>query len=164
MNVDHILSTLNATNVRFLLIGGMNFMLRHQPILTYDLDIWIEDSESNRLACESALVALDAEWGPTEATWGPVKQLPAGWLAAQGVVCLATPHGALDVFRAVAGLDDWQTCWNRGVSEQTALGTSYRGISDEDMLHCQTALEPGSQKSDRVKTLRAAIQNKGQQP
>ena len=33
MNVDHILKTLNAHEVAYLLIGGMNFLLRHAPVL-----------------------------------------------------------------------------------------------------------------------------------
>lgn len=164
MNVDHILGTLNANNVHYLLIGGMNFMLRHRPILTYDLDVWIEDSEANRMACESALAALDAEWGASEATWGPVKQLSPGWLATQGMVCISSPHGAVDVFRSVAGLENWQICWNRAIGEQTAAGTTYRGISDEDMLLCQLVLDASSQKLDRVQSLQSAIRNKGQQP
>ena len=39
MNVDHILETLNGHQVVYLLIGGMNFLLRHTPVLTYDVDV-----------------------------------------------------------------------------------------------------------------------------
>ena len=48
MNIDEILATMNRHGCQFLLIGGMNFMLRHQPILTYDVDLWVEDSDENR--------------------------------------------------------------------------------------------------------------------
>lgn len=164
MDVDQIFATFNSRGVRFLLIGGMNFMLRHAPILTYDLDVWIEDVEVNRGACEAALADLDAEWGPSEDTWGSVAKLSSGWLAQQGMVCVSTPHGAVDVFRSVTGLEDWQSCWNRGVDERTSAGTSYRGLSDEDMLLCQTSLEPGLQKSDRIQALRDAIKKKGTAP
>jgi hypothetical protein len=37
MNVDEILRTLNQEHVDYLLIGGMNFLLRHLPELTYDV-------------------------------------------------------------------------------------------------------------------------------
>ena len=40
MNVDEILAALNAERVDYLLIGGMNFLLRHIPELTFDVDIW----------------------------------------------------------------------------------------------------------------------------
>ena len=34
MNIDRILTELNHHGVRYLLIGGVNFMLRHKPVLT----------------------------------------------------------------------------------------------------------------------------------
>lgn len=39
MNVDGILRGLNDHGVEYILIGGMNFLLRHRPVLTYDVDI-----------------------------------------------------------------------------------------------------------------------------
>jgi hypothetical protein len=92
MNVDHILNTLNQHGVSYLLIGGMNFLLRHLPLSTYDVDVWIEDRFDNRRRCETALAALDAEWGRTDADWGPVAKLPAGWLDQQGVFSLNSPR------------------------------------------------------------------------
>jgi hypothetical protein len=38
MNVDEILGELGAAGVDYLLIGGMNFLLRHEPELTFDVD------------------------------------------------------------------------------------------------------------------------------
>ena len=63
---------MNRHGVRFLLIGGMNFMLRHEPVLTFDIDLWIEDTEANRRNCETAIVELETTWGPTDDTWQPV--------------------------------------------------------------------------------------------
>jgi hypothetical protein len=81
MNADQILTTMNQFGVAYLLIGGMNFLLRHEPsLLTYDVDLWIENTPENRKRCESALAALDAEWGATDADWGPVAQRQSGWL------------------------------------------------------------------------------------
>jgi len=51
MNIDHILRTFNACAVEYLLIGGMNFLLRHEPVLTYDIDFWIRDTVVNRGHC-----------------------------------------------------------------------------------------------------------------
>jgi hypothetical protein len=161
MNVDEIIDAMNREGCQFLLIGGMNFMLRHQPILTYDVDLWIEDSEENRRRCERALSALGAEWGQTDDTWGPVTKLRAGWLDPQHVFCLTTPHGAVDIFRSVAGLADWQTCRSRAASESTSGGTAYFGLSDEDMLKCQLALTEPERKVERVRALEIAIQQRG---
>ena len=55
MNVDQILRAFNETQVEYILIGGMNFLLRHAPILTFDVDLWIDDTPENRARCEAAL-------------------------------------------------------------------------------------------------------------
>jgi hypothetical protein len=164
MNVDKILSAMKGNGVEYLLIGGMNFMLRHQPILTYDVDLWIEDSESNRRRCEATLASLSAEWGPTDESWSPVATLPAGWLDRQSVYCLTSPHGAIDIFRAVRGLPDWQASRNRSFAGSTSSGTVFRGLSDDDMLSCQTSLSPGEQRAERIKSLREAIARRDLQP
>jgi hypothetical protein len=38
MNVDAMLRVLNEEQVDYLLIGGMNFLIRHLPELTFDVD------------------------------------------------------------------------------------------------------------------------------
>ncbi len=153
MNVDAILDTFNQTGVNYLLIGGMNFLLRHQPILTFDVDLWIEDTVSNRRACEAALATLGAEWGATETDWQPVAKRAAGWLDRQAVFCLYSPQGAIDIFRSVPGLGDWLESNEIAISAQTSSGIRYKGISDADMLKCQLALDPGQQKAERIKVL-----------
>ena len=102
MNIDHILRTFADCGVEYLLIGGMNFLLRHEPVLTYDIDFWIRDTAENRDRCDTALRALDAAWGATEEDWRSVAAQP-GWLVRQGVFCLTSPSGAIDIFRTVTG-------------------------------------------------------------
>src|SRR6478672_636713 len=104
MNIDKILSELNAAGVDFILIGGVNFLLRHAPELTYDVDIWIADSEENLKKALQALQRLGAEWGPPSENWRPVSLDPA-WLKRQNIFCMTTAHGALDLFREVRGLE-----------------------------------------------------------
>jgi hypothetical protein len=157
MNADRILATMNQFGVAYLLIGGVNFMLRHEPILTFDMDLWIEDSDENRTRCEQALAALDAEWGETDADWGPVAKKSAGWLTRQAVFCLHSPVGAIDIFRRVHGLADWQSSFQRSVAEATSSGIGYHGISDSDMLLCQLALDASAQKASRIQTLQAKL-------
>jgi len=157
MDIDHILSVCNRNDVRYLLIGGVNFLLRHKPVLTFDVDLWIEDDEANRRRCEKALIELGAAWGRTESDWGPVATRPAGWLTEQAVYCLASPHGAIDIFRFVQGLTSWSAAFATSVSGQTAAGTVYRGLSDQDMLTCQLSLPPEVRKHDRVRDLREAV-------
>jgi len=108
--------------------------------MTYDVDFWVDDRPENRRRCEQALVALNAEWGPTDATWEAVVKKQPGWLDQQNVYCLLTPAGAVDIFRTVAGLPDWQQCRERACEGTSSDGTLYFGLSDEDMLNCQLAL------------------------
>ncbi len=150
---------MNEAGVAFLLIGGMNFLLRHEPVLTFDIDLWIDDTEGNRRNCEAALAALDAEWGDSDTTWQRTSQLPAGWLSRQGMFSLHTPHGAIDIFRQVRGLPSWSESRKNAIAERTSSGVSYYGICDNDMLQCQLALEEGSRKIARIAALEREIKN-----
>ncbi|MDA1052815.1 MAG: hypothetical protein O3C40_20365 [Planctomycetota bacterium] len=157
MNIDYILHTLNEHEVAYLLIGGVNFMLRHEPVLTFDVDVWIEDTGENIERCEAALGALEASWGATDQQWTSVREHSPRWLESQAMFCLLTPHGPVDVFRFVAGLDDWQASRQSAVAESTASGVRYVGLCDEDMLRCQLALEEGQRKQSRVAHLERAL-------
>lgn len=154
---------MNRHGVRYLLIGGMNFALRYEPILTYDVDLWIDDVFDNRLSCERALAELNAEWGPTDETWKPVKEMQPRWIEQQSLFCLTTEQGAVDVFRSVKGLENWQDSWDRGIDAALTTGTVYRALGDEDMLRCQLALPEGLQKKSRIETLRAQILHAGRE-
>lgn len=87
MNVDKILRTFGDCGVAYLLIGGMNFLLRHEPVLTYDIDFWIHDTAENRGRCDAALRTLDAAWGATEQEWRPVAVQRGGF---RGRTCSAS--------------------------------------------------------------------------
>jgi hypothetical protein len=163
MNVDIMLRTLNRHKVAYLLIGGVNFMMRHEPILTYDVDIWIKDSDENIQRTEKALAALKAEWGRSTDTWGPVKKRSSGWLKSQTVFCLTSPHGAIDIFRSVTGLRDWESSFKNAPREETATGIPYRGVSDQDMLRCQKSLSKNDQKIERLSVLKKALRQPGRQ-
>jgi hypothetical protein len=157
VNVDRVLQALNDQGVRYLLIGGMNFLLRHRPVLTFDVDVWVAPEAGNLLCTERALADLDAEWGATDESWQPVRNRTPGWLGGQSVYCVTSPHGAIDIFLAVSGLDDWPACWTRAPDERTASGVAYRGLSDRDMLTCQEALEEDERKPERIRALREAL-------
>ncbi|MBI2928983.1 MAG: hypothetical protein HYY24_25240 [Verrucomicrobia bacterium] len=155
--MDEILQALNDAKVDYLLIGGMNFLLRHLPELTFDVDIWVRDDAANLEQLNCALRRLGAEWGRTEAEWRPVPD-DWRWLQGQGLFCLTTRHGALDVFRDVRGLEGrFAECRARGLSSTTGTGVRFIGLCDEDMLACQEALPPAERKIRRMEILREAI-------
>jgi hypothetical protein len=157
MNVDRILETFNRGRVAYILIGGINFLLRHAPLLTYDVDLWIEDSPENLDRCEKALAELQAQWGASEHDWGPVANKRAGWLRQQAVFCLTSPSGAIDVFRSVKGLEDFAACRARAQAGHTSSGVPLVGLCDGDMLKCQLALPERDQDQKRIRLLRKAL-------
>jgi hypothetical protein len=164
MNVDEILRALNDEQVDYLLIGGMNFLLRHLPELTFDVDIWVRDEAGNLTRLNRALRRLGAQWGRTEAAWAPVPG-DSRWLEAQDVFCLTTQYGALDVFRDVRGLEGrYSQCKARRVPAQTASGVRFDALNDEDMLACQEALPPAERKAGRIEVLRKAIRQAKNRP
>jgi hypothetical protein len=76
------------------------------------------------------------------------------WLRRQSVFCLTSPHGAIDIFREVAGLEgQWDACRARCSELRTATGISYAGLSDRDMLACQMALPESERRLDRIRYL-----------
>ncbi len=157
MDVDAILTHLNEAETDYLLIGGVNFLLRHAPELTFDVDVWVRDDEANLSRLNGALQSMKAEWGPIETAWAPV---PADWhwLRQQTIYCLTTPYAALDIFREVRGLEGrYDECRTAAVSHKTATGVAFWGLSDEQMLASQEALEPADQKPRRIEILRRAM-------
>ncbi len=149
MNPERILSSFHERKVDCILIGGMNFLLRHQPVLTFDVDFWVRDNPDNLHKVNEALRDLGGAWGSSEETWNPVPG-DAQWLTKQFVFCLTTDHGAVDIFREVHGLPDFDACWQRSSVRQTEAGTPFRSLSDEDMLACQLALNERERRLDRV--------------
>lgn len=161
MDIDHILKTVGDHQVDYILIGGVNFLLNHRPDLTFDVDLWIEDSGSNHDRTSSALHVLGAEWGKTEADWHPVGP-DSPWLQQQNVFCLTSRFGAIDIFREVRGLESkYSECKQRALRRKTASGVDYISLSDQDMLACQLALPPNERKPGRVDVLQRAINQGG---
>lgn len=136
----------------------MNFLLRHEPVSTCDIDIWVDDTSEDRIRCEAALADLQAEWGRSEEDWGPVVEEAPGWLDFQPTLCLNSPHGAIDVFGTVAGLGPCAESRARAVTGATAGGSSHVAIPDEDTLRCQMALPESQPKLDRIAALRRLLE------
>ena len=157
MNVDRILSTFNRHQADYILIGGMNFFLVHEPVTTFDVDLWIGETAANHQAVHAALVELQAEvsLSPKGDDWRRLlpEESPS-WLARQSVHCLFTPHGPLDVFRQVAGLEEgYAALHGQCPLRQTPSGVPFRSLSDELMIRCQLALPENLRKLDRLRSL-----------
>ena len=126
----------------------MNFLLRHQPVTTFDTDLWVRDVPDNLLRVANALADLGAEWGATTDAFRAVPR-DAEWLMRQPIFCLTSKAGAINIFRSVRGLESYDACAARAVVT-TRDGLSFRSLSDRDMLACQLALPEGERRLDRV--------------
>jgi hypothetical protein len=161
MNPDRILGAFDRREVDALLIGGMNFLLRHQPVLTFDVDFWVRDTDGNLARVADALRDLGVEWGRDEKSWALLPE-DHTWLRSQTVFCFTSPAGAIDIFREVRGLEgQYEACRQRSHPAKTASGIPYRSLSDEDMLACQLALPEQERRLDRVAFLKKHL---GQNP
>ena len=152
-----VLRTFQDHEVEFLLIGGMNFFLAHQPVSTQDIDVLIEDSVENRRRCELALAAMDAEWGKGDSDWGYVRDKATGWLSQQHVFCLLTKFGPLDVFRSVKGVRSFHEAKDRASVKPLGDGINVSLLSAKDLLECQLVLPEGSRRLDRVAYLKRLL-------
>lgn len=157
MKVDLILSTFGGHRADYVLIGGMNFFLVHAPVTTFDVDLWINDVPENHERVHLALSELAAEvsLSPKGDDWRLVGEFrDASWLRRSAVFCLNSPHGAIDVFRQVAGLEDgFAALAPQCPLRRTPTGVEFRSLSDELMVRCQMALPEPLRKMDRLRTL-----------
>jgi hypothetical protein len=158
LNCQGIFESLNRHDVRFILIGGMNFWLRYEQVSTYDVDIWVDSTSETLRQCEKALADMQAEWGFRDEDWGPVSTKTPGWLQQQYVFCLTTKFGALDIFRGVKGLPEFEVCWQRAGLHRLPTGESYRSLSASDMIACQESIPEGIRKVDRINYLRRYLE------
>ena len=160
MDIDRILNILARQQVDCILIGGVNFLLHHAAELTFDMDIWVNDTDENLARLNAALREMKAEWGQTEKEWAPVPNTHH-WLKTQNLFCLTTGLGAVDIFRVVKGLEGkYAECVAEARRAKTAGGAPYVGLSDRHMLISQEALDFHEKKSkitERIETLKKAI-------
>ncbi len=157
MNPDGIFTALNQHHVEYVLFGGVNHMLVHEPVTTFDVDIWINDTSENLTKANCALHTMEASWGADEKSWGPVP-LDASWLLKQPVFSMLTKHGPLDFFREVLGLEGrFRECHGAATIRTTSAGVLFYSLADRHMLECQLALPPAERKLDRIRKLHEVL-------
>lgn len=149
---------MNRNEVSFLLVGGLNYFLVHKPVTTQDIDLLIDDTSENRLACEKALDDLGAQWGKSDDDWGPVTEKPQGWLSGQSVFCLLTLFAPVDIFLSLPGILSYADAKLRSLSYEVDKDVQIKLISTRDLLECQLALPVVYQRSDRIQYLRGVLE------
>ena len=151
--------TMNRNSVSYLLIGGLNYFLIHNPVTTQDIDLFIDETPENRFACENALIDLGAEWGQRDDDWGPVHAKPMGWLGGQSVFCLLTRFGPVDIFLSVPGISSYGEALSRSVRYNVDADLQLNLISARDLLDCQLAIPEAYRKPERINFLRGVLEN-----
>lgn len=90
------IESLNANQVRYLVVGGYAVALHGYPRYTKDLDIWIESSPENARALVLALTQFGlASLGLTE----------SDFLDPEQVVQIGYPPNRIDILSTVSGLE-----------------------------------------------------------
>jgi hypothetical protein len=156
-NYRRVMMEMNRNHVSFLLVGGLNYFLAHKPVSTQDIDLLIENSATNRLACEQALIALGAEWGKRDEDWEPVKEKRSGWLWGQSVFCLLTTSGPVDVFLSLPGIPSYSEAMKRSLLHSIEEDLQINLISAYDLLQCQLAIPESNRKIERMRHLREIL-------
>jgi hypothetical protein len=154
-----VFSAMNTNRVSYLLVGGLNYFLRHKPVTTQDIDLFIDDTPQNRQHCEDALIELDAEWGRRDEDWGDVSAKPKGWLSGQSVFCLLTQFGPVDIFLSIPGIPCFSEALQRSELFEIDPSSQVRLISTEDLLACQLAIPEVYRKRERIAHLQGIIAN-----
>ena len=91
-----LLQSLNANDVRYLVVGGYAVSFHGHPRYTKDIDIWIEMDTRN---AAKLIKALD-EFG-----FGSLGLTPADFLAPDMIVQLGYPPNRVDLLTTVPGVD-----------------------------------------------------------
>lgn len=95
------LESLNAHDVRYLVVGGYAVALHGHPRYTKDLDVWIELSPEN---AENIIRALD-EFG-----FGSLGLQPDDFLQPDQIIQLGYPPNRIDILTTLKGLK-FEACY-----------------------------------------------------
>jgi hypothetical protein len=121
-----LLSTLNAENVRYLIVGAYAVSLHAQPRATKDLDIFIKADPENGVAVFRALAAFGA----------PLEGLTARDFAERGSFFrMGVPPLMVDILPEIDGID-FETAWSHRVIEvvDASMNLSAPFISADDLI------------------------------
>jgi hypothetical protein len=145
-----LFSTLNAEQVKYLVVGGYAVSLHAQPRATKDIDILIKPSKRNAAALFRALTKFGA----------PLAGLTPDDFAERGSFFrMGTPPVMVDILPEISGVD-FDAAWRRRVVEiiDATTGLTAAFISADDLIAAKQAAGPPQDLAD-VAALRAARAN-----
>lgn len=139
------IESLNANQVRYLVVGGYAVALHGHPRYTKDLEVWIELDRNNAQALLQAL----AQFG-----MGSLELTAEDFLAPDQVVQLGFPPNRIDILTAVSGVE-FAKCYEQRVQ------VSLDGVS-VDFIDLEN-LKKNKKASGRLQDL-ADLENLEEQP
>lgn len=95
------IQSLNANNVRYLVVGGYAVAVHGHPRYTKDIDIWIAMDEENARRMVSAL----QDFG-----FGSLGLKPDDFLTPDQIIQLGYPPARIDLLTTLAGVE-FETCY-----------------------------------------------------
>lgn len=95
------IQSLNANNVRYLVVGGYAVAAHGYPRYTKDIDIWIAMDQENAQRMVSAL----RDFG-----FGSLGLKPEDFLKPDQIIQLGYPPARIDLLTTLAGVD-FETCY-----------------------------------------------------
>lgn len=108
INPDYrdLFAALNATEARYLLVGGYALAVHSVPRFTKDLDVWVEASDANSARVMRALDLFGA----------PLLDLTEADLARPGLVYqIGVAPNRVDVVTGIDGVD-FQEAWSKRIT------------------------------------------------
>lgn len=95
-NLKQLLSSFNANEARYVVVGGYAVFVHAQPRMTKDLDIFIESSPSNAKAVYASLAQFGA----------PLQNITLADLQTPSVVIrIGVPPICVDILQSIDGID-----------------------------------------------------------
>lgn len=95
-NLKQLLSSFNANEVKYVIVGGYAVFVHAQPRMTKDLDVFIESSTANANAVYASLVQFGA----------PLQNITLADLQTPSVVIrIGVPPICVDILQTIDGID-----------------------------------------------------------
>jgi predicted nucleotidyltransferase len=139
INSDYrdLLKSLNATGVRYLIVGGYAVMIYSEPRYTKDLDIWVDPSPANAQALFQALARFGA----------PLHNLqPADFTVPEVFYQIGIDPVRIDVQTSIPGME-FGPAWQRKLEVDFGGEPGYV-ISRDDLLVSKRASRRARDRKD----------------
>ena len=96
LDFREFVASLNASSVRYLVVGGYAVALHGHPHYTQDIDVWLDATPENAARVMDALDAFG---------FAPLGLTPADFLVADQVIQLGLPPNRIDLHTSLSGVD-----------------------------------------------------------